>query len=98
MSRMLQAPCDRTRFATACTQSEGPCFRGGSKAASDLEVAPVPSLRPRLRVVACPSLPCPTNHHHSGAHGKTGTRAFMAIGVLLDDELHSFMHDLGSFS
>jgi hypothetical protein len=33
----------------------------------------------------------------SGAQGKTGTRAFMAIGVLLDDELHSFMHDLESF-
>ncbi|KAL5398112.1 hypothetical protein PMIN03_012809 [Paraphaeosphaeria minitans] len=33
----------------------------------------------------------------SGAHGKTGTRAFMAIGVLLDDEIHSFMHDLESF-
>jgi hypothetical protein len=33
----------------------------------------------------------------SGACGKTGTRAFMAIGVLLDDEQHSFMHDLESF-
>lgn len=33
----------------------------------------------------------------SGARGKTGTRAFMAIGVLLDDEKHSFMHDLESF-
>lgn len=33
----------------------------------------------------------------SGTRGKTGTRAFMAIGVLLDDELHSFMHDLESF-
>jgi hypothetical protein len=33
----------------------------------------------------------------SGARRKTGTRAFMAIGVLLDDELHSFMHDLESF-
>ncbi|KAH7108768.1 hypothetical protein B0J11DRAFT_449461 [Dendryphion nanum] len=33
----------------------------------------------------------------SGARGKTGTRAFMAIGVLLDDESHSFMHDLESF-
>ncbi|KAL5406572.1 hypothetical protein PMIN04_012011 [Paraphaeosphaeria minitans] len=33
----------------------------------------------------------------SGARGKTGTRAFMAIGVLLDDEIHSFMHDLESF-
>ena len=33
----------------------------------------------------------------SGAYGKTGTRAFMAIGVLLDDEPHSFMHDLESF-
>jgi len=34
----------------------------------------------------------------SGARGKTGTRAFMAIGALLDDEeLHSFMHDLESF-
>ncbi|PVH98640.1 hypothetical protein DM02DRAFT_681826 [Periconia macrospinosa] len=33
----------------------------------------------------------------SGAQGKTGTRAFMAIGVLLDDEKHSFMHDLESF-
>ncbi len=32
----------------------------------------------------------------SGASGKTGTRAFMAIGVLLD-EPHSFMHDLESF-
>ncbi|KAF2175149.1 hypothetical protein K469DRAFT_80264 [Zopfia rhizophila CBS 207.26] len=32
-----------------------------------------------------------------GARGKTGTRAFMAIGVLLDDEKHSFMHDLESF-
>jgi hypothetical protein len=33
----------------------------------------------------------------SGARGKTGTRAFMAIGVLMDDEKHSFMHDLESF-
>ncbi|KAH8733202.1 hypothetical protein GQ44DRAFT_669076 [Phaeosphaeriaceae sp. PMI808] len=33
----------------------------------------------------------------SGARGMTGTRAFMAIGVLLDDEQHSFMHDLESF-
>lgn len=33
----------------------------------------------------------------SGARGKTGTRAFMAIGVLLDEEKHSFMHDLESF-
>ncbi|KAF1346338.1 hypothetical protein EJ07DRAFT_169927 [Lizonia empirigonia] len=33
----------------------------------------------------------------SGARGKTGTRAFMAIGVLHDDEPHSFMHDLESF-
>ncbi|KAF1955656.1 hypothetical protein CC80DRAFT_526230 [Byssothecium circinans] len=32
-----------------------------------------------------------------GARGKTGTRAFMAIGVLLDNEMHSFMHDLESF-
>ncbi|UPX14635.1 uncharacterized protein EKO05_0005112 [Ascochyta rabiei] len=33
----------------------------------------------------------------SGARGKTGTRAFMAIGVLFDDEQHLFMHDLESF-
>ncbi|KAF1352740.1 hypothetical protein EJ07DRAFT_135920, partial [Lizonia empirigonia] len=32
-----------------------------------------------------------------GARGKTGTRAFMAIGVLLDDKQHSFMDDLESF-
>ncbi|KAF3481541.1 uncharacterized protein GIQ15_04300 [Arthroderma uncinatum] len=32
----------------------------------------------------------------SGARGKTGTRAFMAIGVLLNEQ-HSFMHDLESF-
>lgn len=32
----------------------------------------------------------------SGAQGKTGTRAFMAIGALLGDQ-HSFMHDLESF-
>ncbi|KAM7187663.1 hypothetical protein V8F20_010872 [Naviculisporaceae sp. PSN 640] len=32
----------------------------------------------------------------SGARAKTGTRAFMAIGALLD-EPHSFMHDLESF-
>ncbi|GAB1311978.1 hypothetical protein MFIFM68171_02188 [Madurella fahalii] len=32
----------------------------------------------------------------SGAREKTGTRAFMAIGALLD-EPHSFMHDLESF-
>lgn len=32
----------------------------------------------------------------SGAKGKTGTRAFMAIGALLD-ERYSFMHDLESF-
>src|SRR2546423_7049356 len=31
-----------------------------------------------------------------GARGKTGTRAFMAIGVLLDKK-HSFRHDLESF-
>jgi hypothetical protein len=32
----------------------------------------------------------------SGADGKTGTRVFMAIGVLLGEE-HSYMHDLESF-
>ncbi|KAH8654677.1 hypothetical protein BGZ61DRAFT_467601, partial [Ilyonectria robusta] len=32
----------------------------------------------------------------SGAKGKTGTRAFMAIGALLGQD-HSFMHDLESF-
>ncbi|PHH71014.1 hypothetical protein CDD82_6782 [Ophiocordyceps australis] len=32
-----------------------------------------------------------------GAKGKTGTRAFMAIGALAGDEVHSFMHDLESF-
>ncbi|KAK4237599.1 dual serine/threonine and tyrosine protein kinase [Achaetomium macrosporum] len=32
----------------------------------------------------------------SGAKGKTGTRAFMAIGPLLGEQ-HSFMHDLESF-
>lgn len=32
----------------------------------------------------------------SGARGKTGTRVFMAIGVLLGEK-HSFMHDLESF-
>ncbi|KAK0609021.1 hypothetical protein DIS24_g12578, partial [Lasiodiplodia hormozganensis] len=32
----------------------------------------------------------------SGAQGKTGTLAFMAIGVLLGEK-HSFMHDLESF-
>lgn len=32
----------------------------------------------------------------SGARGKTGTRAFMAIGVLYDEK-HSSMHDLESF-
>ncbi|KAM0286950.1 hypothetical protein ACHAQH_000634 [Verticillium albo-atrum] len=32
----------------------------------------------------------------SGARGKTGTRAFMAIGALLGEQ-HTFMHDLESF-
>lgn len=32
----------------------------------------------------------------SGAKGRTGTRAFMAIGLLLGEK-HSFMHDLESF-
>ncbi|CRK23262.1 hypothetical protein BN1723_003017 [Verticillium longisporum] len=32
----------------------------------------------------------------SGTDGKTGTRAFMAIGALLGEQ-HSFMHDLESF-
>ncbi|KAL7621718.1 hypothetical protein AAE478_009045 [Parahypoxylon ruwenzoriense] len=32
----------------------------------------------------------------TGAKGKTGTRAFMAIGALLGEQ-HSFMHDLESF-
>ncbi|OJD27528.1 hypothetical protein ACJ73_01090 [Blastomyces percursus] len=32
----------------------------------------------------------------SGARGKTGTRAFMAVGVLYGEK-HSFMHDLESF-
>lgn len=32
----------------------------------------------------------------SGARAKTGTRAFMAIGLLLGEK-HSFMHDLESF-
>lgn len=35
-------------------------------------------------------------HGASGAKGKTGTRVFMAIGVLLGEQ-HSFMHDLESF-
>lgn len=30
------------------------------------------------------------------ARGMTGTRAFMAIGVLLDKK-HSFLHDIESF-
>jgi hypothetical protein len=34
--------------------------------------------------------------HASGARGKTGTRAFMAIGLLLGEK-HSFWHDLESF-
>ncbi|KAI9668712.1 MAG: hypothetical protein M1817_005196 [Caeruleum heppii] len=33
----------------------------------------------------------------SGARSKTGTRAFMAIGVLYGDEEHSCRHDLESF-
>ncbi|KAG9229575.1 hypothetical protein BJ875DRAFT_537638 [Amylocarpus encephaloides] len=33
----------------------------------------------------------------TGARGNAGTRAFIAIGVLHDDEKHSFMHDLESF-
>lgn len=33
----------------------------------------------------------------SGAHGKTGTRTFMTIGVLLDGEQHSYMRNLESF-
>ncbi|EKG09432.1 hypothetical protein MPH_13531 [Macrophomina phaseolina MS6] len=33
----------------------------------------------------------------SGAKGKTGTLAFMAIGILFGEEQHSFMHDLESF-
>jgi len=37
-----------------------------------------------------------TRVESSGARGKTGTRAFMAIGALLGEE-HSFMHDLESF-
>ena len=32
----------------------------------------------------------------SGARGKTGTKAFMAIGAFLGEQ-HSFMHDLESF-
>ncbi|KAL7791912.1 hypothetical protein V8C37DRAFT_381731 [Trichoderma ceciliae] len=32
----------------------------------------------------------------SGANGKTGTRAFMAIGVLFGEQ-HTYMHDLESF-
>lgn len=38
------------------------------------------------------------NHRErlSGARGKTGTRAFMAIGLLLGEQ-HSFRHDLESF-
>jgi Fungal protein kinase len=32
----------------------------------------------------------------SGARAKTGTRAFMAIGVLYGEK-HTFMHDLESF-
>ncbi|KAK3302485.1 uncharacterized protein B0T15DRAFT_577582 [Chaetomium strumarium] len=34
--------------------------------------------------------------HASGARGRTGTRAFMAIGALLGEQ-HSFMHDIESF-
>ncbi len=32
----------------------------------------------------------------SGARGRTGTRAFMGIGVLYNEK-HSFLHDLESF-
>ncbi|KAK6950138.1 hypothetical protein Daesc_008464 [Daldinia eschscholtzii] len=37
-----------------------------------------------------------TRDSASGAQGKTGTRAFMAIGALLGEQ-HSFIHDLESF-
>lgn len=33
----------------------------------------------------------------SGARGRRGTQAFMAIGVLRGEQNHSFMHDLESF-
>jgi hypothetical protein len=36
-----------------------------------------------------------TQREASSATGKTGTRAFMAIGALLGEQ-HSFMHDLES--
>jgi hypothetical protein len=35
--------------------------------------------------------------HSSGAWSKTGTRAFMAIRVLLNDDQFSYMHNLESF-
>ena len=34
----------------------------------------------------------------SGTRAKTGTRAFMAVGALLDDKQRKFMRDLESFS
>ncbi|KAL7794353.1 serine/threonine-protein kinase Sgk2 [Trichoderma ceciliae] len=37
-----------------------------------------------------------TQERYSSASGKTGTRAFMAIGALLGEH-HTFMHDLESF-
>ncbi|KKK19438.1 hypothetical protein AOCH_001322 [Aspergillus ochraceoroseus] len=37
-----------------------------------------------------------SREHASGARGKTGTRAFMAIGLLLGEK-HSFWHDVESF-
>ncbi|KAE8155744.1 hypothetical protein BDV40DRAFT_294090 [Aspergillus tamarii] len=39
---------------------------------------------------------CERREQPSGARGKTGTRAFMAIALLLGEK-HSFMHDLESF-
>ena len=38
-----------------------------------------------------------THLEASGAPGKTGTKVFMAIGLLLDDGPHTFMYDLESF-
>ena len=37
-----------------------------------------------------------SDDHASGSLSKTGTKVFMAIGVLLGED-HSFMHDLESF-
>ncbi|OAQ62490.1 serine threonine-protein kinase sgk2 [Purpureocillium lilacinum] len=80
-----------------CSEGETPLFRDGDISINNLMVNEDernPSWRSFL--IDLDLAVIEQREIASGAKGKTGTRAFMAIGALLGQH-HSFMHDLESF-